>query len=408
VTPALRIRTDEHLVKLFRAGRDDAFEAIHDRHARRLHATAARALRTHGGDPEGIVQEAFLRAHRSLRADQRPVELKPWLHRIVRNLCIDELRRTRTAPLEDDDHAGAAEDVYSTLSRRHELRALIDDLADLPEQQRAALLMRELDGLSHEEVASVLEVTPQASRQLVKRARTGLNAAVQARDAACTDIRDDLLTAHDSRRRPSEHTLRHVKGCPACAEFRSNLKATRSRLRALIPPIGFGPLGGLLSGLGGGGGVATKLVAGGCCAVLAAGGATAWVAGQRDVVRDRAPGTEAGGKTIAGQPIRSGTQLPPTVAIATLTVELPAGQRTFKRQTARVSCPSGMAVAGLAQPRTQDGKPALRRLRMYQMTTAESRRLARGNPLRTTTIEYATRRLDAPVVISVGTLCKRR
>lgn len=407
MTPALRIRTDEHLVKLFRAGREDAFEAIHDRHARRLHATAARALRTHGGDPEGIVQEAFLRAHRALRADQRPVELKPWLHRIVRNLCVDELRRTRTAPLEDSGRVGAAEDVYSTLSRRHELRALIDDLADLPEQQRAALLMRELDGLSHEEVASVLEITPQASRQLVKRARTGLNAAAHARDAACTDIREDLLTAHDEKRRPSEHTLRHVKGCSACAEFRSNLKATRSRLRALVPPLGFGPLGGLLSGLGGGG-VATKLVAGGCCAVLAAGGATAWVAGQKDVVRDRAPAAEAGGRPIIGQPIRSGTKLPSNVAISTLTVELPAGQRTFKRLTARVACPRGMAVAGLAQPRTQDGKPALKHLRMYQMTTAESQRLARGNPPRTMTVEYAAGRLDAPVVVKIGTLCKRR
>lgn len=408
MTPALRIRTDEHLVKLFRAGREDAFEAIHDRHARRLHSAAARALRTHGGDPEGVVQEAFLRAHRALRADERPVELKPWLHRIVRNLCLDELRRTRTVALEDSERLPSSEDVYSTLSRRHELRALIDDLADLPEQQRAALLMRELDGLSHDEVAGVLEITPQASRQLVKRARVGLNAAADARDARCTDIREDLLTAHDEKRRPSEHTLRHVKGCGACAEFRANLKATRSRLRVLVPPLGFGPLGGLLSGLGGGGGVTAKLVAGGCCAVLAAGGATAWVAGQRDVVRDRATATEAGGKTLIGKPIRAGTTLPSNVAIATLTVELPAGQGKLRRQTARVTCPPGMAGAGLAQPRMQDGKVALDRLRMYQMSAADSRRLQRDQPARSTTIEYAARRLDQPVVISVGTLCKRR
>ncbi|RKQ92782.1 RNA polymerase sigma factor (sigma-70 family) [Solirubrobacter pauli] len=408
MTPALRLRSDEHLVKRFRAGDEDAFAAIHERHARRLHATAARALRAHGGDPEGVVQEAFLRAHRALRADERPVELKPWLHRIVRNLCLDELRRTRPVALQDEDQLAAGEDVYATLSRRHELRALIDDLADLPEQQRTALLMRELDGLSHDEVASVLEVTPQASRQLVKRARISLNAAAQARDAACHDIREDLLAAHDEKRRPSEHALRHVKRCSACAEFRANLKATRNRLRVLVPPLGFGPLGGLLSAVGGGGGVTAKLVAGGCCAVLAAGGATAWVAGQKEVVRDRAPAAEVGGKAISGAPIRAGSTLPPDVAIAKLTVALPAGQRTFKRETARVSCPPGMAVAGLAQPRTQDGKAALRRLRMYQMTTADVRRLERGKPPRTLTIEYAARRLDQPVVISVGTFCKRR
>jgi hypothetical protein len=87
MSPSLRLRSDEHLVRLFRAGREDAFEAIHDRHARRLHAVAAAALRSRGGDSEGIVQEAFARAHRSLRDGDRPIELSPWLHRIVRNLC---------------------------------------------------------------------------------------------------------------------------------------------------------------------------------------------------------------------------------------------------------------------------------------------------------------------------------
>jgi RNA polymerase sigma factor (sigma-70 family) len=410
VTPALRIRTDEHLVKLFRAGRDDAFEAIHDRHARRLHATAARALRTHGGDPEGIVQEAFLRAHRALRADQRPVELKPWLHRIVRNLCVDELRRTRTAPLEGEDQAGAGEDVYTTLSRRHELRALIDDLADLPEQQRAALMMRELDGLSHDEVASALEISPAASRQLVKRARTGLIAAAEARDADCAAIRDVLLTAHDERRRPSEHALRHLKACGACREFRDNLKATRGRLRALVPPIGLGPLAGVLHLVGGGAAVTSKVAAtAGCCAILAAGGAVLWQAGEREVVRGSAQGTEAGGKAMIGKPIRAGTKLPSNVAIANLTVALQPSRRKLKR-SATVRCPPGMLAEGLAIPRTQDRKDATGKLRMYQTSRADYRHWRRtGSNRRSLTIDYAAaRNLAAPVVISVGALCKRR
>src|SRR4051794_1950569 len=272
----MRFRSDEHLVRLFREGREDAFDAIHDRHARRLQAVAAR---TRVADPEGVVQEAFLRAHRTLRDDRRHIELKPWLHRVVRNICIDELRKER-ATVEYTDE-GASEDIYSTLSRRHELRSLIEDLADLPEQQRAALLMRELDGLSHDEVADVLEITPQASRQLVKRARTGLTAAAAARDADCAGIRDDILTAHDEKRRPSEHAVRHLKHCSACREFRAELKSARTRLRGLVPPIGLGPLAGIL-----GGGVATggtKLVAAGaCCAVLAVAGG-AWVAGQKEV-----------------------------------------------------------------------------------------------------------------------------
>ena len=103
--------------------------------------------------------------------------------------------------------------------------------------------MRELDGLSHEEVASALDVSPAASRQLVKRARSGLVAAAEARDAECGEIRDALLLAHDEKRRPSEHALRHLKTCSACREFRDGLKATRAKLRVLVPPIGMGPLG---------------------------------------------------------------------------------------------------------------------------------------------------------------------
>ena len=399
----LRLRSDEHLVSLFRAGREEAFDILHERHRRRLHATAARALRGSGGDAEGIVQEAFLRAHRQLRDDRRPIELKPWLHRVVRNLCIDELRRERpTAELSDTDRA--SEDLYSTLSRRHELRRLIEDLADLPEQQRAALLLRELDGLSHDEVATALDVTPAASRQLVKRARNGLVATAEARDAECTEIREVLLTAHDERRRPSEHALRHVRQCSACREFRDGLKATRAKLRVLIPPIGMGPLAGLLSGVTGGGGVAAKVAAGAATVVVAAGGVAVWQAGQHTVVRGSSPGVEAGGKTVIGKPIRPGTKLPANVAIANLTVRLGDGER----HQAKVTCPPGMIAVGLAEPRAQDGKSALRDLRMYQYSDRDMDLLEAKSGRRTAVIRYRAKTPAPGTVISVGTLCKRR
>jgi len=402
----LRLRSDEHLVSLFRSGHEEAFDVLHERHRRRLHAAAARALRSSGGDAEGIVQEAFLRAHRTLKEDRRPVELKPWLHRVVRNLCIDELRRNRlsTTALEDGEHAGAQEDVYSTLSRRHELRRLIEDLADLPEQQRAALLMRELDGLSHEEVASALDVSPAASRQLVKRARSGLVAAAEARDAECGEIRDALLLAHDEKRRPSEHALRHLKTCSACREFRDGLKATRAKLRVLVPSIGMGPLAGLLGSVAGGGGLTAKVAAGGAALVVAAGGVAVWQAGEHHVVTGTSPGAEVGGKALIGKPIRPGTTLPADAAIANFTVELGDGQR----HQAKVTCPPGMDSNGLAQPRTQDGKAAIGRLRMYQLSDRDMDLLEAGTGRRTAVIRYSARKLPTPLVISVGTLCKRR
>jgi RNA polymerase sigma factor (sigma-70 family) len=400
----LRLRSDERLVSLFRAGREEAFDVLHERHHRRMHAAAARALRGSGVDVEGVVQEAFLRAHRQLRDDRRPIEIKPWLHRVVRNLCIDELRRDRpTAELVDSDRA--SEDVFSTLSHRHELRRLIEDLADLPEQQRAALLMRELDGLSHDQVAEALDVSPAASRQLVKRARNGLVAAADARDAECAEIRDALLTAHDERRRPSEHALRHVRHCTACREFRDGLKATRAKLRVLVPPIGLGPLAGLLATVtSGGAGVATKVAATTAVVAVAAGGVAVWQAGETHTVRGTSPGVEAGGKTLIGKPIRPGTKLPANVAIANLTVRLD----DTARHHAKVTCPPGMHSNGLSQPRTQDGKEALGQLRMYNLSDRDVDLLERNTGRRTAVVDYAAKRPASGTVISVGTLCKRR
>jgi DNA-directed RNA polymerase specialized sigma24 family protein len=76
----LRVRSDEHLVSLFRAGREDAFEVLHERHRRRLHAAASRALRSSGGDAEGVVQEAFLRAHRALRDSRTSARSRRCTH----------------------------------------------------------------------------------------------------------------------------------------------------------------------------------------------------------------------------------------------------------------------------------------------------------------------------------------
>jgi RNA polymerase sigma factor (sigma-70 family) len=397
----LKLRSDERLVSLFRAGREEAFDVLHERHHRRLHAAAARALRGSGVDAEGVVQEAFLRAHRQLRDDRRPIEIKPWLHRVVRNLCIDELRRERpTGELHESDRA--SEDLFSTLSHRHELRRLIEDLADLPEQQRAALLMRELDGLSHEQVAQALDVSPAASRQLVKRARNGLVAAAEARDAECEQIRETLLSAHDERRRPSEHALRHVRRCAACAEFRDGLKATRAKLRVLVPPIGLGPLAGLLGGVSSTG-VGAKLAAGAATVVVAAGGVAVWQAGETHTVRGTSPGVEAGGKALIGKPIRPGTTLPPDVAIANVTVSLTAGAHHVE-----VACPPGMIASGLAEPRAQDGTSALRTLAMYQYARRDMDLLERRSGRRTPVIRYRAKAPAPGTVISVGTLCKRR
>jgi hypothetical protein len=146
------------------------------------------------------------------------------------------------------------------------------------------------------------------------------------------------------------------------------------------------------------------VAAGAATVVVAAGGVAVWQAGETHTVRGTSPGVEPGGKTLIGKPIRPGTKLPSSVAIANFTVQL----ADSKPHHAKVTCPPGMISQGLAEPRTQDGKSALRRLRMYNISDRDADLLRRERGRRTAVIDYAAKPLTTPVVISVGTMCKRR
>jgi RNA polymerase sigma factor (sigma-70 family) len=167
---------EAQLVAAARAGDEQAFAAIVRRHERALRGYAAKLLRGSGLDPDDVVQEVFIRAHAALTGgDERDLALKPWLYRMTRNRVIDLLRR-RGAPADSLDAgdvaaepaAARSSEPAQALGRREALRALLADLAELPEQQRDALLMRELEGLSHESVGAQLGVTRDAD---ARRAR---------------------------------------------------------------------------------------------------------------------------------------------------------------------------------------------------------------------------------------------
>jgi RNA polymerase sigma-70 factor, ECF subfamily len=176
---------DETLVALVRAGDDRAFTAIHDRYEARLVAFARRLLGGAHHDAEEVVQDAFVRALRALRADAREMHLKAWLFTIVRNRALDVLRRpARTvdraphAPVLAD--AGA--DPYERAACAEDLAALVAGLRRLPERQRTALVLHEMGDLGHGAIARELRVSVGGSKALVSRARSGLQA--QARAAA--------------------------------------------------------------------------------------------------------------------------------------------------------------------------------------------------------------------------------
>ncbi|MCU0258352.1 MAG: RNA polymerase sigma factor, partial [Solirubrobacteraceae bacterium] len=223
-----------------------------------------------------------------MRADDRPVAVRAWLYRVAHNRCIDELRRPGPQPtdLVELDGDRGEEDPGALLERREKLRRLVLDLQRLPDQQRSALLMRELEGLSYEELAGALGVTLPAVKSLLVRARMGLADAAEARDAACTEIRADLAGAAGRGVRMNARARRHLRDCEDCRSYRDGLRGQSRALAGLAPPHGLlGALAGLLgggtaAGVAGGGGVvvagAGKVAAVVCC-VAVTGGAAAGI-----------------------------------------------------------------------------------------------------------------------------------
>jgi RNA polymerase sigma factor (sigma-70 family) len=271
-TSLLRLRSDEQLVALFRAGHDEAFRAIHDRYRQRLFAYTRQML-SGRQDAEDALQDVFVRAYCGLRANDRHVALRAWLYRVAHNRCVDELRRPLLPPAEVFELISVPEqDPVAQADQRESLRRLIADVRRLPGQQRSALLMRELSGMSYAELAEALETTVPAVKSLLVRARMALALALEARDTACADIREELVLAQDRRGRPNAMARRHMRDCDGCREFRHELRGVSRQLAALTPAIG--PLGVVakLLGFGFGGGAGGGAAMGSGSA--AAGGAT--------------------------------------------------------------------------------------------------------------------------------------
>jgi RNA polymerase sigma factor (sigma-70 family) len=250
-------------VALFRAGHDDAFRVIHDRYRQRLFAYTRQML-PHRQDAEDALQDIFVRAYAGLRANDRELALRAWLYRVAHNRCIDELRRPALPPPEVMELLRSpAHDPITEADQRESLRRLIADVRRLPDQQRSALLMRELGGMSYADMAGALGVTVPAVKSLLVRARLALGQALEARDTACSEIREELIGAHDRGLRPNATARRHMRDCAGCREFRHDLRGVSRRFAAIVPTLG--PIGVLANmlGVGGGGGAAGGALAAG-------------------------------------------------------------------------------------------------------------------------------------------------
>jgi RNA polymerase sigma factor (sigma-70 family) len=251
-----------------RAGNPGAFEAIVDRYQGRLLGFCRQMLGS-TEDAEDILQEVFVNAYRAMLADEREINLRPWLYRIARNRCLNHLRKPTADAQESMDMvptveaASTAEKVHN----REEFRQLLTDVSKLPETQRSALLLREMDAMSYEEIAQAMETSVPSVKSLLVRARISLAEASQARQLTCGEVRIDLAEASEGLRKLSGPVRRHVRDCEECGDFRSQLRSNDKVLAALVP---VGPLlalkGFIVSKLGlggaGTGGAATATGAG--------------------------------------------------------------------------------------------------------------------------------------------------
>jgi RNA polymerase sigma factor (sigma-70 family) len=250
------------LVALFRAGNEEAFRIIHDRYHQRLFAYTRQMLPGSRQDAEDALQDIFVRAYSGLRASSRQLALRAWLYRVAHNRCIDEMRRPPPPSGEIMEIIRPpSHDPIAVAERRESLRRLIDDVRRLPDHQRSALLMRELGGMPYADLAAALGVSVPAVKSLLVRARIGLAHAMEAREVACHEIREELVGAHDRGVRPSGIARRHMHDCVGCQAFRGQIRTTSRGLAALLP---FGPLAllGKVFGFGIGGGAAGSGAAG--------------------------------------------------------------------------------------------------------------------------------------------------
>ena len=291
--PLLRLRSDQQLVSVFRSGNDEAFRVIHDRYRPRLLAYTRQMLLASPADAEDAVQEIFVRAYSGLRSNRRELALRPWLYRIAHNRCIDELRRPHAIAVEaiEELSESPGPDLHARVETRDALRRLIADVRRLPEQQRSALLMRELGGMAYADVSDALGVSVPAVKSLLVRARVGLAQASEARDTACARIREDVILSHDRGVRTSGLARRHLRDCPHCRQFRSEVRGHSRQFAALLPALG--PIGVVakLLGLGFGGAGGGSAAAGSGAGAVAGSGAAGTGAAAEHGDRRRARGS---------------------------------------------------------------------------------------------------------------------
>ncbi|MDX6659421.1 MAG: hypothetical protein QOJ55_243 [Solirubrobacteraceae bacterium] len=367
----LRLAGDDRLVALVRAGNERAFEAVYDRYHRQL-LSFCRHMLGRADEAEDAVQQTFISAHADLNRSDRPIALRAWLFTIARNRCLSILRaRRETATLEDvePETGGLAAEVQ----QREDLRTMLGDIARLPDDQRAALVLAELGDLDHGDIADVVGCPKEKVKALVFQARSSLALSRRARETSCEEIREQLATLRGGALRRTA-LRRHLHGCTGCREFRDEVRRQRSAMALLLPVV---PAAGLKkSVLAGAGLSASGAGAGAGSGAAGVGLAGAKLAVLKSAVAVAIVGAGAAGGAAVVQQIESQSATSRHGAAAASHHEATAGTTV---SSAAASAAAG-SVSATAHGRAAGGSSAAHsnRVAAHQNALAHGRGLKRG------------------------------
>jgi RNA polymerase sigma factor (sigma-70 family) len=344
-TPLLRLQSDERLIALTRRGQHAAFEALCTRYQSRL-LSFCRHMLSSREDAEDVLQEVFAAAFNAVLADEREINVRPWLYRIARNRSLNHLRRASAVGVDSMDvhFADHGMSTGDRAIRRESFRELLADVHDLPETQRTALLLREIDALSYEQIAHAMETTVPSVKSLLVRARISLAEAAEARKLSCAEVRLELGEVAEGLLKLSAPARRHVRGCERCRFFKKQLKENNHALAAILP---VGPMlvlkKVLLAKLGlaklGSASAGSAQLAGGAGATVGA-GAAAGAAG----------GASAGGIFTVGAGALATKAAAGLAAAAIVGAGVAADQSVHHRHAARTASVTAPQARPVAQP----------------------------------------------------------
>jgi RNA polymerase sigma-70 factor (ECF subfamily) len=252
---------------------DRSFERLYKKHAGDVYRYALVVLRNQA-DAEDVTQTTFLNAYRAIERGEQPRSPQNWLIAIAHNVCRQRFRQSQRRPNEVELNEELAEAVVEEdrISAEDIRRAL----GHVAFNQRAALVMRELEGRSYQEIAEILGVSVSAVETLIFRARRALREQLEE-GITCHEAELAISRQLDNRlSRKEKGSLRaHLRECEDCARFARSQRAQRGAIKslALIPlPSSLTSLfGGSAGGTAVGTGFALKAAAVGAGALVATG-----------------------------------------------------------------------------------------------------------------------------------------